>query len=139
MHLPYALQLAHKKTLLTLVQNLIAAALFPILTITLVRQYGLQGAAWPWLLLNMSYILFSAPLAYRKLLDTARKPWYLKCVLAPMVLATAVVLPLFACSIQLNAPIEQIFLAVVAFAASVAACTWNAGWKQVSSLWLKDE
>ncbi|RUL76748.1 lipopolysaccharide biosynthesis protein [Dyella choica] len=139
MHLPYALQLAHKKTRLSLVQNLVAAALFPILTITLVRQYGLQGAAWPWLLLNIGYMLFSAPLAYRKLLDSARKPWYLKCVLTPMALAITVVLPLFACSIVLNAPIEQIFLAVAAFAASFAACIWNTGWKQVSSLWLKDE
>lgn len=139
MHLPYALQLAHKKTRLSLFQNLIAVALFPILTVILARQYGLQGAAWPWMLLNMGYMLFSAPLAYRKLLDTARKPWYLKCVLAPIILTTAVVLPLFACSLQLNAPIEQVALAAIAFAASAAACIWNVGWKQVSKLWLKDE
>nr|WP_255682891.1 oligosaccharide flippase family protein [Dyella sp. 2HG41-7] len=139
MHLPYALQLAHKKTRLTLIQNLIAAALFPILTITLTRQYGLQGAAWPWMLLNLGYMLFSAPLAYGKLLDPARRPWYLKCVLAPITLASVVVVPLFACSIRLNATIEQVFLAAIAFAVSVAACIWNAGWKQVSSLWLKDD
>lgn len=139
MHLPYALQLAHKKTRLSLLQNLIAAALFPVLTIVLARQYGLQGAAWPWMLLNLGYVLFSAPLAYQKLLDTARKPWYLKCILAPIALTAAVVLPLFVCSLQFNAPVEQIFLAMIAFAASVVACIWNAGWEQVSSLWRKDD
>jgi O-antigen/teichoic acid export membrane protein len=139
MHLPYALQLAHKKTRLSLLQNLIAAALFPFLTVILAKRYGLQGAAWPWMLLNVGYMLFSAPLAYRKLLDAARKPWYLKCVLMPLILTAAVVLPLFACSLRLSAPMERIVLAAIALVASAAACVWNAGWKQVSNLWLKND
>lgn len=136
MHMPYALLLAYRRTRLPLMQNLIAAALLPFLTIALVKRYGLEGAAGPWLILNLGYILFSAPLAFNGLLEKARKPWFVKCVLVPVALSALVMLPMFAWSTCLSTQTGQLALAAVAFMAATAACVWHAGWKQISAPWL---
>ncbi|MBD8880540.1 oligosaccharide flippase family protein [Rhodanobacter sp. 7MK24] len=136
MHMPYALLLAYRKTSLPLAQNIIAAALLPLLTVALVRHYGLEGASGPWLVLNLGYILFSAPLAFNGLLEKARKPWFVKCVLLPVVLSTLVILPLFALSTHLSTMTGQLALAAAAFLAATVACAWHAGWKQIAPPWL---
>lgn len=135
MHLPYALLLAHKRTRLPMVQNFIAVALLPILTIALTRRYGLEGAAWPWLILNLGYMMFSAPLAFNGLLESVRKPWFVKCILLPVALSVLITLPLFAWSTCLSNQTGQLTLAVVAFLVASAACAWRAGWKQIAGLW----
>lgn len=85
MHMPYALQLAHSYTRLTLVQNVIAAILLAPLTWFLATHYSLTFAALPWLLVNFGYVVIGAPLMHRHLNIPGLKDWYVRAVLKPAI------------------------------------------------------
>jgi O-antigen/teichoic acid export membrane protein len=88
MHIPYGLQLASGKTSLPLWQNLIAVFLIAPLTYYCATRYGLTGAALPWLLLNVGYVVISAQLMYRVMMKGAKWTWYRSSVVYPFVQAT---------------------------------------------------
>jgi hypothetical protein len=46
-------------------------------------HYGAIGAAWIWLILNMSYILIGVHFMYRRLLSTEKWRWYGKDIILP--------------------------------------------------------
>jgi O-antigen/teichoic acid export membrane protein len=88
MHIPYGLQLASGWTALAFWQNVIAVVLLVPLTYFFALHYGLTGAALPWLLLNVGYVLISAPLMYRVILKAAKWSWYRSSVIYPLFQAT---------------------------------------------------
>ena len=89
--MPYALQLARGWTKLALWQNLLAVLFVIPATFFLAKLYGLPGAALPWFLLNLSYVLISMPIMYRYFLSSAKYRWYLQGVILPVLLSVALV------------------------------------------------
>src|SRR5206468_10998750 len=91
MHIPYSLQLASGWTGLAFWQNVIAVLLLVPLTYYFATHYGLTGAALPWLILNVGYVLISAPLMYRVMLKGAKWNWYRSAVVYPFLQATCLI------------------------------------------------
>lgn len=89
MSLPYALQLAHGWTRLTIQQNIVAVLLAIPATWWLAQRYGMTGAALVWVALNLGYLLIGIPLMHQRLLPQEMPRWYLRDVLPPMVTAAA--------------------------------------------------
>nr|WP_288257176.1 oligosaccharide flippase family protein [uncultured Pseudomonas sp.] len=89
--MPYALQLARGWTKLALWQNLLAVLFVIPATFLLAKLYSLSGAALPWFLLNLSYILISVPIMHRYFLFSAKKTWYLRGVILPIFASTTLV------------------------------------------------
>lgn len=92
MLLPYALQLAHGSTRMTLVANVVSIFVAIPLTIVLTRSFGAIGAAFGWPLLNIGYVVFLAPLVHRRFLRGEMRAWYLRDLLPPFGAALGVVL-----------------------------------------------
>lgn len=62
MNIPYALQLAHGWTSLTLKLNVASAAVLVPAVVFLIRSYGMTGAAAAWVALNVGAVLISIPI-----------------------------------------------------------------------------
>lgn len=90
MNLPYALQLAHGWTRLTVLTNLMALGLGIPFCIWAVNNHGLAGAASLWLLINLGSVFVNVPLMHRRLLRDEMGAWYLRDVLPPFLAAAAV-------------------------------------------------
>lgn len=87
MHIPYAMQLAHNYTRLTLIQNIVAVAFLAPLTWFFATHYTLTETALPWLLVNLGYVAIGAPFMYRILAIPGLKDWYISIVLKPVIYA----------------------------------------------------
>lgn len=92
MHIPYAMQLAHNYTRLTLVQNIVAVILLAPLTWFFATHYTLTETALPWLLVNLGYVVIGAPLMHKYLALPGLSDWYLKAVLKPAILSGCIML-----------------------------------------------
>jgi O-antigen/teichoic acid export membrane protein len=90
MNLPYALQLAHGWTRLTIGSNMVALILGIPFCIWAVAHYGIVGAACLWLVINLGFFVFNIPLMHRRLLREEMSAWYLHDVLPPFLSAGAV-------------------------------------------------
>ncbi len=88
MTMPYALQLAHGWTGLTMRTNLLAVLLLGPAVLWAVPRYGSIGAALAWFALNAGYVLLQAPLMYRRLLPEVRGLWYVTAVATPLATGT---------------------------------------------------
>jgi O-antigen/teichoic acid export membrane protein len=92
LHLPYALQLAHGWTRLSLITNGAAAiALVPFIVIS-TRLYGAPGAAAAWVILNFCCLTISIHIMHKRLLLTEEWTWYTRDILRPLVGALSVAL-----------------------------------------------
>lgn len=83
-NVPYALQLAHGWTKLTLYQNSIAVTIVIPLLIAATQWYGAAGAASVWIMLNACYVVFSIPIMHRRLLPAEVRRWYIQDVGVPV-------------------------------------------------------
>ena len=88
MSVPYALQLAHGWTKLSLYVNLVSVCIMIPLIYYLTVLYGGKGAAFGWCLLNSGYIFIAAPLMHRKLLTSEMWRWLLMDVLKPIIIVS---------------------------------------------------
>lgn len=84
MSIPYALQLAHGWTRLALGLNALSLLLGLPLCLWAVQQYGMLGAAAPWLLGNLISIVIGIPLMHRRLLSGQALRWYIYDNLPPL-------------------------------------------------------
>jgi len=83
-HIPYALQLAHKWTSLSVYLNS-SALLVVIPTIFWAsRKYGALGTAAVWIALNLTYLLVGVGLMHRRLLRGEKARWYLQDIGIPL-------------------------------------------------------
>lgn len=87
---PYALQLAHGWTRLSLLLNLAAVVLFVPLLFIVANRYGAVGAARLWLALNIGYVVVGVQLMHRRLLPAERRGWYVRDLALPGAAALAV-------------------------------------------------
>jgi O-antigen/teichoic acid export membrane protein len=117
MTLPFALQLAHGWTRLTLAANAIGVALMIPFLFAATRRFGSPGAASVWLVLNAGYVLFLPHLVHRRLLPGETSRWYLRDVGAPLAAAAVgACLPLLLVrGNPASSPAEDLFVVVVAW------------------------
>lgn len=88
-NIPYALQLAHGWTRLAISLNAAMLILGIPFCLWAVPHYGLDGAAWMWLLANLGSVLVGVPLMHQRLLrgDTLR--WFTHDNLPSVLIAVA--------------------------------------------------
>lgn len=87
MHMPYQLQLSHGWTSLTIRVNIVAILFLLPAIFWAASKYGAMGAAWVWVVLNASYVLFAIHFMFRRLLTTEKWHWYWRDVTIPLVAA----------------------------------------------------
>ena len=90
MWMPYQLQLAHGWTKLTIKINTVAVGIQIPAILWVVPAYGTIGAAWVWVMLNASYLIFAVYLMHRRLLPTEKSRWYREDVAFPLGVATTI-------------------------------------------------
>ena len=127
MNIPYGLQLASGWTGLAFWQNVIAALLLAPLTYFLAIRYGLTGAAMPWLILNVGYVLISAPLMHRVMLKSAKWNWYRSSVLFPVFQAICLIGVFHYLSTRFSGSFAVNVVLVSGLLTSVAAGTLSSG------------
>jgi O-antigen/teichoic acid export membrane protein len=88
--LPYALQLAHGWTRLSLYVNLVSVIVLVPLIFVMTKQFGAIGAAIVWVILNTGYVLVDIQLMHRRLLPGDKLRWYCQDVGLPMVSAVLI-------------------------------------------------
>ena len=76
MHLPYALQLAHGWTKLSLLTNLVAVIFLAPAIYFSAMAWGAVGAASMWIVLNVGYLLIVIHLIHLRLLKHEKWSWY---------------------------------------------------------------
>lgn len=91
MHMPYALQLAHGWTRLSVVANVVAVLVLVPAIYLAVSAQGAMGAAVIWIVLNAGYVALSVPIMHRKLLRSEMWRWYGQSVFMPVAAVGAVV------------------------------------------------
>ena len=85
MYIPYALQIAHGWTRLSVIQNFLAVlVLIPLLYIA-IERFGAEGAASVWILLNAGYLGITIPIMHTRLLKGEKWSWYWNAVCLPFV------------------------------------------------------
>jgi len=88
MNLPYALQLAHGWTRLSVGLNAVSLLASAAIGIPLVARDGVVGAAWLWLITNVILVVVGLPLMHRRLMRGQLKTWILESI-GPPILAAA--------------------------------------------------
>lgn len=92
MNLPYALQLAHGWTKLTLYTNLVAVViLVPAIYFATLKMGGL-GAAIVWMILNLFYLLVVVQLMHRRILRSEKWFWYVNDIGKPLIVTSIIVI-----------------------------------------------
>lgn len=76
MYIPYALQLAFSWTKLALYFNVLAIIILIPSMIFLTRIYGVLGACFVWLILNVAYVLGMIQLMHKRILPKEKLIWY---------------------------------------------------------------
>ncbi|MDO8788919.1 MAG: oligosaccharide flippase family protein [Sulfuritalea sp.] len=92
-YLPYQLQVAHGRTSLPLKAITLAVVLFIPSILVVVPLYGVEGAAWIWVVLNAIYLLVTSYFIHSGLLMARKWEWYLFDTLLPTC-ATVIVMVL---------------------------------------------
>jgi O-antigen/teichoic acid export membrane protein len=90
MWIPYQMMLAHAWTSLTIRINIVSVCLQAPALLWAVRRYGVIGAAWVWVAINGSYVIFTISLMHRRLLPGEKWRWYSQDVGVPLAVATGV-------------------------------------------------
>jgi O-antigen/teichoic acid export membrane protein len=78
MSIPFSLTVATGMTWLPLWTNGIGVVLLTPLTYFLVREYGISGGAWAWLIFNVGYYLVVPHILFRNVLSNEKWRWYTK-------------------------------------------------------------
>lgn len=90
MNVPYALQLAHGWTRLSIYLNLTAVLIFLPMLFLAIGEFGAVGAASVWVAINAFYVLVGIPAMHRRLLYGQKRRWYLEDVAVPLTATLAV-------------------------------------------------
>lgn len=91
MHLPYALQLAHGWTRFGFYTNLVAVIVLAPAIYFATKYWGVVGAAFAWVLLNLGYSLVGIQIMHRRLLINEKWRWYWGDVGKPLLVVILVI------------------------------------------------
>jgi O-antigen/teichoic acid export membrane protein len=89
---PYQMQLAHGWTSLTIRINTVAVLLLIPTILWVVPAYGALGAAWVWVALNSTLLVFSIYFMHRRVLPDEKWLWYRQDVVIPLAAVIAAAL-----------------------------------------------
>ena len=92
MNIPYALQLAHGWTKLSIYSNVIAIIVIIPMLLYMISRYGAIGAAIAWLAVNTGYILFNLPIVHVKLLKGEFIKWLINDFGMPAIVSLGIVI-----------------------------------------------
>ena len=106
MSLPYALQLAHGWTRLSLVINTLLIIILVPAMVLLTSRFGAIGGATAWILMNGVLMMIGVPLTHRRLLKGDAGRWYLTDLMVPAAGALFVVV---AGRILVSGPMAPLF------------------------------
>jgi O-antigen/teichoic acid export membrane protein len=84
LHMPYAIQLAHKWTKLLLFKNIFSVLILLPLIYFLSISIGIEGAAYSWLIINLFDLFIVTLLMHRKILVNERLKWFAEDLLVPL-------------------------------------------------------
>lgn len=102
MWVPYQAQLAYGWTSLTVWVNIVAVLFIVPAILWITPKYGMHGAAWVWIALNIGYIFLAAQIMYKRILASEKWRWYIKDLLIPIASA-------FLCALLIqNMPISPL-------------------------------
>lgn len=90
LNVPYALQLAHGWTRLTIAANSLLLLLAIPYCAWAIPQHGIYGAAGLWLAVNLCLLIFALPIMHRRLLRGELSNWYFRDLLPPTLIAIIV-------------------------------------------------
>lgn len=90
MNIPYQLTLAYGWVSFAVWMNVIAVLLLLPAIYWATLYFGAVGAAWIWVILNLSYLLFAIHFIHQKLLTREKRRWILNGVIFPMLAALVV-------------------------------------------------
>ena len=91
-YLPSQLQIAHGWTSLLLKINVTVVVLFIPAMVLIIPIYGVVGAAWGWVTVNVIYFLLLSQFMHVRLLPGHKLKWYLRDILMPTCGAVVAVL-----------------------------------------------
>jgi hypothetical protein len=132
MNLPYALQLAHGWTRLSLLLNLaVAAAIVPALFLA-VNSFGAIGAAMVWTATNLTLVCISVPATHRRLMGDPG--WYWFADVARVLLVALIVVGSW--RMISSAPAGSPLTAVVVLAAATTATVASAAVSPACREWI---
>jgi O-antigen/teichoic acid export membrane protein len=103
--IPYALQLAHGWTRLSLAINSVFILIMCPAIYLLTTHYGTLGAASAWVGLNCLFVFASPPLTHRRLLKGEAPAWFVIDLGIPLL---AALLAVFLCRILLRIPTDPL-------------------------------
>ncbi len=133
MWMPYHCQLVHGWTSLGLKTNIVAVIVIVPAILWVVPRYGIEGAAWLWVVLNTGYLFIPAQIMFRFILTKEKWLWYRVDILFPTTAAFIIMCLMH--ETQLENSMDRVewslFLAIslfLAFVSSVFVC------KQIRSI-----
>ena len=127
MHIPYGLQLASGWIRLAFWQNVAAIVLMVPLTFYFATHYGITGAALPWLILNIGYVVVGAPLMYRMMLQGTKWQWFRSSVVYPFLQASCLTGMFYFMASRLGNPLGGVALMGLALFVSVTLVALGSG------------
>jgi hypothetical protein len=132
MSIPYALQLAHGWTSLSLRITILLIIFIVPANILMINWLGTMGAATVWVAMNGINILLGVTFTHRRLLAGEAWPWLSKDILPPMITALIVVgltrLTVMSPMSSIKATIFLPSILVVTLAASAYAAPYIRSW-----------
>jgi O-antigen/teichoic acid export membrane protein len=137
MHIPYAAQLAHGWSKLTIVVNSVAVLLSMPALIFFVPRHGAIAAAWIWVAINGTYTLVVIGAMHTRILQHEKWRWYAQDVLAPLLasgIAVAAMMLIYRSEVEMSL-FGQVLLLSVGLLGSMfcAACATSAGLDAIKS------
>jgi len=87
MFVPYIFMLSHGKTKFTIILNIVGAIIFLPWLFWSIPKYGILGASFIWLAINLFYFLIGIPLFHRLFMKKELLNWYVKDNLFPFLAA----------------------------------------------------
>ncbi|MEO8216875.1 MAG: oligosaccharide flippase family protein [Acidobacteriota bacterium] len=123
LHMPYALQLSHRWTGLSLTLGSCALLLVIPATVWASQRYGAIGAAAVWLALNVVYLVLGVTLTHRRILPGQQSRWYIHDLGVPASASVSVVVvgKLILSSVESSQALIIGVVIVLAVAAAVLA------------------
>lgn len=91
MNIPYILQLASGWSSFSARVNAVGAVILAPAIFLIVPVYGMVGAAWVWVVVNLGYVLVAMRYMHRRLLPNHRMSWYANDLFIPSLMPGLVV------------------------------------------------
>ncbi len=112
---PYLFLLAKGNTRFTIYQNLIVVAIITPLLYYLTRNYGIKGASFVWLFVNVGYVLISIPIFHNFFLKGELLRWYKNDIALPFFVSAILITGAKLIQLRFNLTLDIFSLTALVF------------------------